>query len=142
MQYKSTLLSLLIFYAPAQIDHESPAPTPVKSPSSPMAIPHQLNMDDLPRVVPFLEHLDNNQLIALGCQLGLLYSGLKRMETGDLLREMVAAWLRREDNVILLSGTPSWSNLVAALEKIHQNGIAFEIKAGKSIDFRHNACEK
>ena len=99
-------------------------------------------MDDLPRVVPFLEHMDNDQLIALGCQLGLSYCGLKRMETGDLLREMVAAWLRREDNVILLSGTPSWNSLVAALEKIHQNGIAFEIKAGKSIDFRYNACEK
>ena len=67
-----------------------------------MAMPHRLNMDDLPRVVPFLEHLNNNQLIALGCQLGLSHPGLKRVETGDLLREMVAAWLR----VVWRSHTP------------------------------------
>ena len=110
-------------------------PTPVNIPSSPMAIPHQLNMDDLPRVVPFLEPMDNDQLIALGCQLGLSYCALKRMETGNLLREMVAAWLREEYKVTLLSGTPSWSSLVDTLKEIHQNGIASKIKAGKSINF-------
>ena len=84
------------------------------------------------RVVPFLESMDNNQLIALGCQLGLSHPGLKRMETGgDLLREMVAAWLREEYDVTLLSGTPSWPSLVVALEEIHQNGIAHKIKTGK-----------
>ena len=110
------------------IDNESSVSTlPVNIPSSPMAIPHQLNMDDLPRIVPFLEHLNNNQLIALGCQLGLSYIGLKKMKTEDLLGEMVASWLREEYDVT----PPSWLSLVAALEKIHQNGIARKIKTGK-----------
>ena len=60
-------------------------------------------------------------MIPLGSELGLSYCALKRMETGDLLGEMVAPWLKEEYKVTLLSGSPSWNSLVdsCTLKKIH-----------------------
>ena len=86
----------------------------------------RLTMDDHHKVIRFLRNLNNNQLITLGGQLGLHHPSLTRMQ--DLPGDMAAAWLRAEDNVLLTSGTPSWTSLIVSLEAVGQRGIACEIK--------------
>lgn len=50
----------------------------------------------------------------------------------DLPGDMVAAWLRREDNVIEANGDPTWNSLSNALKKVGQNGIASKIMKGEA----------
>lgn len=76
----------------------------------------------------YLRDLGSDELMDLGGALGLRYPNLKRMT--PLISEMVAAWLKREDNVIAVSGPPSWANLTQALRDIGQNGIANTIETG------------
>ncbi len=45
-----------------------------------------------------------------------------------LPRDMVAAWLRREDNVLKASGNPTWKSLIKALETVGQKGVAEYIR--------------
>lgn len=63
----------------------------------------------------------------LGGVLGLSYTKLEKMN--EPLREMVAAWLRKEDYVAERSGEPSWKTLVCKLKQIGQNGVAESISA-------------
>lgn len=72
-----------------------------------------------------LKNLDSDKLRDLGGALGLLYPNLKRMN--NILDDMIAAWLNKEDNVLKNSGHPTWRRLVEALEKIGQKGIAEDI---------------
>ena len=46
----------------------------------------------------------------------------------DLTGEMVVAWLKQEDNVIKISGKPSWSSLMKSLEEHGHNGIIAKMK--------------
>ena len=70
--------------------------------------------------------------IDLGGALGLYYPHLRKMS--PLLKEMVAAWLNREDNVLSASGDPSWASLIKALQDINQAGIAKKIAEGMELD--------
>ena len=76
------------------------------------------------KVSQCLKDLPNKDLTSLGGALGLSFPKLKRMQ--DLPSEMVAAWLRKEDNV-LENGHPTWRLLTTALKDIGQNGIANSI---------------
>ena len=96
---------------------------------SPEATSQRLTMDDHYKIITFLRDLNNNQLITLGGQLGLHHPSLTRMQ--DLPGDMAAAWLREEDNVLLTSGTPSWTSLIVSLETVGQRGIAYKIKQGE-----------
>ena len=87
-----------------------------------------LTMKDHFRVAKFLENLDKKDLKKLGGALGLSYPKLKNMD--PLCEEMVAAWLNKEDDVIELSGEPSWESLKAALREIGQTGLADIITQG------------
>ena len=69
--------------------------------------------------------MKHDHIIKLGLELGLFYPTLEKMN--NLLTEMVAAWLNREDNVLQQSGEPTWNGLVDALKKIGQAGIAKDI---------------
>ena len=42
--------------------------------------------------------------------------------------DMVAAWLRREDYVLKMSGEPTWRSLVQALKTVGQEGTAKDIE--------------
>ena len=46
----------------------------------------------------------------------------------SLPEDMVAAWLRREDYVLKVSGEPTWRSLVQALTTVGQGGIAKDIE--------------
>ena len=82
-------------------------------------------MGDLNGIITYLKTLDNEHCISLGREFGLHHPNLKRMQHSR--SDIVAAWLRREDNVINMC-CPTWSNLVWALKRIGQNGIAETVR--------------
>ena len=83
-------------------------------------------IDDHFEVKSSLENLDTDKLRDLGGALGLRYPKLRRMT--NILDDMTAAWLNKEDSVLYKSGEPTWSGLTEALEKIGQMGVAEDIK--------------
>ena len=62
----------------------------------------------------------------MGGALGLSYSKLRKMTKYP--DDMVAAWLRREDFVMSMSGEPTWRTLVEALRIVGQEGTARDIE--------------
>ena len=92
--------------------------------------PISTGMSDHFAVKQSLTNLDNETLTDLGEALGISYPKLRRMP--NILDGMVAAWLRREDDVLRESGEPTWTSLVEALEEIGQWGVAEDIKKIKS----------
>ena len=87
-------------------------------------------IDDLVEVKNELKTVNNWQ--SLGLELGLLYPTLEAIETNNrgqveqCKTTMLAAWLRKEDNVSK-KGVPSWSVLIAALREIGENAVADQI---------------
>lgn len=82
-------------------------------------------MRDLNGIITYLKTLDDDHCVSLGGEFGLHYPNLKRMQHNR--SDIVAAWLRREDDVTNKC-RPTWSNLAFALECIHQNGIAESVR--------------
>ena len=76
-------------------------------------------------VCDILKDLNLSHLIDLGSALGLSYIKCKECSTKS---DIVACWLRKEDNVLSKSGEPTWSVLEDALEKIRQRGIAESVR--------------
>jgi hypothetical protein len=74
----------------------------------------------------YLSDLDNEQIVQVGLALGMNYAKLKRMRS--LPGDMVAAWLRREDDVLEVSGVPTWKALSEALKDNGQTGLAMKIQ--------------
>ena len=70
--------------------------------------------------------LDDQQIVQVGLALGMNYAKLKRMRS--LPGDMVAVWLRREDDVLEVSGVPTWKVLSEALKDMGQTGLAIKIK--------------
>ena len=68
----------------------------------------------------------------LGLALGIRFPTLqkiddeKRGKVNSCMREMLAAWLQKKDNVNQV-GPPSWSVLQTALKKIGENELADRI---------------
>ena len=89
-------------------------------------------MKDLNGVCKFLNEIDQQGLVQLGVALGLNYPKITRMKV--LPEDMVASWLRREDDVLTTSGEPTWENLVNTLESKGQMGIAKSIRQKMGID--------
>ena len=77
------------------------------------------------KATEYLQVLDNDQIQAVGGALGLAWRSLMRIATP---REMVVAWLNRQDLVMQTSGQPTWQSLVNALRKQGQEGIARDIE--------------
>ena len=62
----------------------------------------------------------------MGGALGLAFSTLDKMK--EVPSELAAAWLLRQDNVMTVSGKPTWRTLVNALRKEGQEGTARDIE--------------
>ena len=80
------------------------------------------------QVSSLLMDLDNQQIIQVGLALGMNYAKLQRMSS--LPGDMVAAWLRGEDDVLQVSGVPTWKTLSEALKDVGQTGLAIKIQHG------------
>ena len=77
-------------------------------------------------ICSYLKDLDDQQIVQVGLALGMNYAKLKRMRS--LPGDMVAAWLRREDDVLEVSGAPTWKVLSEALKDVGQTGLAMKIQ--------------
>ena len=84
-------------------------------------------MGDLCDIATYLQDLNTSQLKSLGYALGLHHPNVSRMDTEHLCYDLVAAWLKRENDVRTRC-PPTWSNLVKALEQKGYNGIAEIVK--------------
>ena len=75
----------------------------------------------------------------LGLVLGINQHKTKAMmDSSTFLDDVIAAWLRREDQV-RKKGEPSWTVLVRALEhpRVGQCGISQKIRKNKGLDLRY-----
>ena len=72
-----------------------------------------------------MKQIDSAEIIRLGGALGLFYHKLLSMKL--MPEDMVAAWIRGEDNSPE-KGVPSWRILGNALEEIGQTGVAKKIQ--------------
>ena len=72
-----------------------------------------------------LNDLNKQEVIKVGLALGLCYSKMRRM---DSIEDIIAAWLRKDDNVCKASGNPSWVSLTKALDANGHTGIADTIR--------------
>lgn len=86
-------------------------------------------MKDLFEITKYIKDISEEQLKKLGGALGLLYPTLNKMK--DLLHDMVAAWLLRQDDVREKSGEPTFESLAKALEEIGHKGIACDVREQK-----------
>ena len=82
--------------------------------------------------------MQNDHLYNLGLVLGLKQGKVKAMMNCSTFRDdVIAAWLREEDNV-KKKGEPSWTVLVDALKhpRVGQTGIASKIAKEKGIKIK------
>ena len=91
---------------------------------------------DIFEISGYLHKLDRTNFFRLGLCLGLRHSSIEDMKHSETYREdIIAAWLRRQDDVDQKTGIPTWRTLVKALEnpQIGQVGIARTISSDKNI---------
>ena len=71
---------------------------------------------DLLEITDYLLNMEKHHIYHLGLVLGLTQTKLKAMKESDsFLNDVIAAWLRKEDNV-KEKGEPSWTVLISALK--------------------------
>ena len=72
---------------------------------------------DVCEITKYLLDLEKKHIYSLGLELGLAQPKLKDMMDSTTFRDdVIAAWVRMEDNVIE-KGKPSWEVLVSALRQ-------------------------
>ena len=89
--------------------------------------------DNLLDITEYLQNMNKTHIYNLGLVLGLRLSNIKTMmESAYFLDDVIAAWLRKEDQVIE-KGAPSWAVLVKALKhrRVRQTGTADKIAKDK-----------
>ena len=98
-------------------------------------LPLKLAEKDLLDITDYLLNMDKTQIYHLGLVMGLTQPKLKKMMDSDtFLDDVIAAWLRKEDNV-KEKGEPSWTVLISALKhrRVSQIGIADDIAKEKRL---------
>ena len=91
--------------------------------------------EDLLDITDYLLPLERMHVYNLGLVLGISQHKTKAMMNSDtFLDDVIAAWLRREDQVNK-KGEPSWTVLVRALEhpRVGQCGISQNIRKEKAL---------
>ena len=97
-----------------------------------IAIPGE---EDLIDITDYLLPLEKTHIYNLGLVLGISQHKTKAMmDSTTFLDDVIAAWLRREDQV-KKKGEPSWTVLVRALEhpRVGQCGISQKIRREKAL---------
>ena len=90
-------------------------------------------IDDLAKVLHYLDDYPYVNWFRLGLDLGLGYNTLRAIkvdnhqQADNCFMEMLATWLRSSDQV-LDKGGPTWKQLIEALEKGGNKDIASKIK--------------
>ena len=89
-------------------------------------------------ITDYLLDMGKNHIYNLGLVLGLTHTKVTSMKDSDTFRdEVIAAWLRKEDNVTK-KGEPSWTVLISALKhrRVGQIGIADKIAKDKGLQIK------
>ena len=89
--------------------------------------------DNLLAITNYLCNMNKTHIYNLGLVLGLRHSKVRTMmESAYFLDDVIAAWLRKEDQVTE-KGAPSWAVLVKALKhyRVGQTGTANKIAKDK-----------
>ena len=97
-----------------------------------IAIPGEKDLID---ITDYLLPMEKTHIYNLGLVLGISQHKTKAMmDSSTFLDDVIAAWLRREDQV-KKKGEPSWTVLVRALEhpRIGQCGISENIRKEKRL---------
>ena len=97
-----------------------------------IAIPGE---EDLIDITDYLLPLEKTHIYNLGLVLGISQHKTKgMMDSSTFLDDVIAAWLRREDQVNK-KGEPSWTVLIRALEhpRVGQCGISQKIRKEKAL---------
>ena len=91
--------------------------------------------EDLTDITDYLLPMEKTHIYNLGLVLGISQHKTKAMmDSSTFLDDVIAAWLRREDQV-KKKGEPSWTVLVRALEhpRAGQCGISQNIRKEKRL---------
>ena len=99
-------------------------------------IMHSAGMRHHYEISNYLKDLDDQQIVQVGLALGMNYAKLKRMRS--LPGDMVVAWLRREDDVLEVSGAPTWKVLSEALKDVGQTGLALKVQQQHGLLILHS----
>ena len=97
-----------------------------------IAIPGEKDLVD---ITDYLLPLEKTHIYNLGLVLGISHHKTKAMmDSSAFLDDVIAAWLRREDQV-KIKGEPSWTVLVRALDhpRVKQCGISQNIRKKKGL---------
>ena len=90
---------------------------------------------DFSQICKFLKDLRPLDITKIGTSLGLKYSKLSGLVADKLPHEMVEWWLNKGDNIIEVSGTPTYKSLIKALRENGFNGHAKNIEEyGSAIE--------
>ena len=90
-------------------------------------------MEATSQVCDYLVTLHKTPVFNLGMALGISYVKLKDIMDSETYRyDMIAAWLRKEDQV-QERGVPTWRNLAKTFLKLRLNGIARTIAKERGI---------
>lgn len=92
-----------------------------------------LRKRDHSHITALLNSLKNEELFRVGIMLGLSYANLQGISDDTLLDGIIRAWLRKEDDVLGVSGDPTWENLSRTLRELGHTTIASGIDEGKFI---------
>ena len=101
----------------------------------PLPLSLTLAEEDLVDITDYLFEIEKIDVYNLGLLLGLSHHKLKtKMDSSTFLDDVIAAWLRKEDQV-KKKGEPSWTVLVRALKhrRLQQTGIADDIVKDKGL---------
>lgn len=100
----------------------------------------ELDIKDHGRVYEYIKKMKDDEIRMLGRELGLEYATLTSLHHPQ--SQVIAAWLRVEDNVLTTSGPPSWKSLVKALQNVWRPDIADRIDCfeNKRHYFGKNFC--
>ena len=90
---------------------------------------------NLLEISEYLLNMEKKHIYSLGLVMGLTQIKVKEMMKSEtFLDDVIAAWLRKEDNV-KEKGEPSWTVLINALKhrRVSQTGIADDIAKDKGL---------
>ena len=85
-------------------------------------------MKNFPQICKFLKDLTPEDIAKIGTSLGLEYCKLSGLLADKLPHQMVEWWLGKRDNVMEVSGTPTYKSLIDALRENGFNGHANNIE--------------
>ncbi|MCL1080157.1 hypothetical protein D5R81_19150 [Parashewanella spongiae] len=91
---------------------------------------YELTIKELPLIVERLKEILPENISYLGVGLGINLSVLNssQADNNQLLCQVVQRWLSKNDEVMTLSGLPTWRRLIEQLNKVDENFIAHNLE--------------